>query len=76
MWKVSYGRHLIVELWQGGIGAQICRVLLEELQLLVKSVFIFFAAIPASTHRAVQGLASLAPPLQDHHLLVGLQRHV
>lgn len=69
---VSYRRHLIVELRQGGVRAQICGVFLKELQLFVKPVLIFFTAIPASTHWAVQSLTSMAPPLKDHHLFRGL----
>lgn len=65
---VSYGGHLVVEFWQGGIGTQIGGVVLKELQLFVKPVLIFFTAVPATAHRAVQGLTSLAPPLKNHHL--------
>lgn len=50
MSKVSYWCHLIVELWQCGVRAQICGVFLKELQLFMKPIFIFFTAIPASTH--------------------------
>lgn len=67
---VSYWGHLVVEFWQCGIRAQIGGVFLEELQLFVKPVLIFFTAIPATTHRAVQRLTSLAPPLKNHHLKV------
>lgn len=67
---VSYWGHLVVELWQRGIGAQIGGVFLKKLKLFVKPVLIFFTAIPATAHRAVQHLTSLAPPLKNHHLKV------
>lgn len=64
----SYRGHLVIELRQGGVGIQVGGVFLKELQLFVKPVLIFFTAVPAAAHRAVQGLTSLAPPLKNHHL--------
>lgn len=69
----SYGGHLVVELRQGGVGREVGRVTLEQLQLFVKPVFILFAAVPAAAHRAEQDLTGLAPPLKDHHL-EGIER--
>lgn len=67
---LSYGSHLIVELWQDGVGAQICGVFLKELQLFMKPVLIFFTTIPATTHGAEQNLTGLATPLENYYLLV------
>lgn len=65
---MTYRGHLVVELWQGGVRGEVGGVFLKELQLFVKVVLVLFAAVPASTHRAVQDLTSLAPPLEYHHL--------
>lgn len=63
-----YRGHLVVELRQRGVRCEVGGVILEQLQLFMKPVFILFAAVPAAAHGTEQDLAGLAPPLKDHHL--------